>query len=205
MEPLENPKFSRYFINPNGEDSIFKFYKLAQSSFWVEEEIDSELKKDSIQWLTIDPKIQHLIINQIAFFLIGDGRVNQTISEHICTNITDREVLLWYNFQKMMEDIHNIVYVKLADTYVSGANERRILFNTVENFPIIKNLIDWISKWLDESNDIHKLNDDTIQDLNDLKIFYTDCHKLVSIFNPTLSTKFTNLFNKLNKPKPALA
>ena len=156
-ESLEDSSNFRFFINPDDSNPIFKAYKKAKEIYWVEEEIDSELKKDTIQWPTIDPKIQHLIIHQVAFFLIGDGRVNQTISEHLNSRIVDREIQVWYNFQIMMEDIHNIVYVKLADTYVTDPRERKKIFNAVENFPIIKKKINWLKKWLGEGNDMHTL------------------------------------------------
>lgn len=194
IEQLENPIYSRYFINPDSNNVVFKAYKKAQESFWVEEEIDSELKKDSVQWSDVKDDVKKLIINQIAFFLIGDGRVNQTISDHIDSRITDKEVQVWYNFQKMMEDIHNIVYVKLADTYVTDLMERKKLFDTVENYPAIKIMIQWIEKWLGEGNDLHKLDKDTINELNLIK---------KNITNPDLLN--LSIFKKLDNHRPSLA
>lgn len=208
-EPLEDPKQYRYFINPDQKNLIFKAYKTAQENFWVEEDIDSELKKDSMQWKEVDPKIQDLIKHQVAFFLIGDGRVNQTISEHIDSRITDREVQTWYNFQKMMEDIHNITYVKLADTYIKDLNERKIIFNAVENYPVINRKINWIKKWLNEDNDVCKLSDDSIEALNELKSLYKDFKKTATkhgfVNNNDKSSKIKNLFRKLKQGKPQLA
>lgn len=152
MEPLEDTKLFRFFINPDPSNPVFKFYKKAQASFWVEEEIESELVKDTNVWSKVDKKIQELIKHQIAFFIIGDGRVNQTISEHLDSRIFDREVQLWYNYQKMMEDIHNIVYVKLADTYITNISERKKIFDAIENYPAINNKINWLKKWLGEDN-----------------------------------------------------
>lgn len=162
MEPLENTDNFRFFINPDISNPTFKFYKKAQASFWVEEEIESELVKDKNTWSKIDNKIQELIKHQVAFFIIGDGRVNQTISEHIDSRIFDKEVQLWYNYQKMMEDIHNIVYVKLADTYITNTAERKKIFDAVENFPAIRAKINWLKKWLGEGNDFHKLDPKTL-------------------------------------------
>lgn len=201
-EPLEDKKYYKLFINPDSSESIFKAYKKAQESFWVEEEIDAELKKDSINWPSIDPRIQNLIIHQIAFFLIGDGRVNQTISDHIESRITDREVLVWYNFQKMMEDIHNIVYVKLADAYVRDAKEKNKIFNAAENFPIIKKKINWLRKWLGENNDINKLEPDTVKSVIELKNAYL---AMSAIFKKEIPGDLNILFNKLDEPKPMLA
>lgn len=223
IESLEDPVHYRLFINPDPSDPVFKAYKKAQESFWVEEEIDSELKKDSDQWKDMDPGIQHLIIHQIAFFLIGDGRVNQTISDHIDSRITNREVLLWYNFQKMMEDIHNIVYVKLADTYIRNPQERIRIFNCVENYPVIGKKINWLKKWLGEGNDIHKLDPETIETIKKLKNFYLGVSNFVhtsesgnksdqiSKLDQTgrsdsrIPEEFSILFNKLEIPRPSLA
>lgn len=202
LEPLEDPIYYRFFINPDDSNPVFKAYKRAKEIYWVEEEINSELKKDTSQWETLDPKIQHLILHQVAFFLIGDGRVNQTIFEHLDSRITDREVQVWYNFQKMMEDIHNIVYVKLADTYVKDPRERRKIFNAVENYPIINKKINWLKNWLGEGNDIHRLDNETVKTMRDLKKFYLKFNKLANAKTPE---HFQKLFDKLDESKPLLA
>lgn len=219
-EPLEDINNYRLFINPNKENNIFKFYKEAQSTFWVEEEIESELNKDSLVWPLVDSKIQNLIKHQIAFFLIGDGKVNQTISDHIDSRITDREVLLWYNYQKMMEDIHNIVYVKLADTYITNSVEKKKIFDAVENYPIIKKKINWLAKWLEEGNDIRTSEENIkgIKQLAEQAVLYQnicstviknysdnkEMSNIVNIINKN-TKEMQNVINKINKPKPLLA
>lgn len=161
LEKIEDPQIYKYFIKPDKNDFAFSFYKKAQESFWVEEEIDSELKKDLVHWNTLDSKIKHLIIHQIAFFLIGDGIVNKTISENIDCRIQDRQIQLWYNFQKMMEDIHNIVYFKLCDTYITDPDEKNKILSAVENYPILEKKINWLNKWL-AYNEFHQLSENTL-------------------------------------------
>lgn len=198
IELLEDPNQYRLFINPDLNDPVFSAYKKAQESFWVEEEIDSELRKDQSQWEQLDPKIQDLILHQIAFFLIGDGRVNQTISDNIDSRITNREVLLWYNFQKMMEDIHNIVYVKLADTYIRSPAEKARIFNSVENYPIIAKKINWLKKELGEGNDLFRLESSTIVTLHKLRTRY-------SIEDDSGSDdEIRDLFRRLDESRPDL-
>lgn len=203
-EPLENINNYRYFIQPDKKNPIYETYLICQELFWVPDEINDALRKDSSNWENIDQKIKNLLIHQIAFFLIGDGIVNQTIANNIEPRITDREVQLWYNFQKMMEDIHNITYVKLADTYVLDPKERKIVFNAVENYPVIKRKTEWLAKWLG-NNDFHKLDNETINELKDLENIYQDLEKLsIKIHGNNKISKFKNLFTKLNEPKPLL-
>jgi len=207
-EPLEDPQLYRLFTEPDTNNPIYKAYKTAQEAFWTDEEVDGTLKIDAVQWPTIEPKIQHLVVHQVTFFLIGDGRVNQTISEHIDSRITDREVLVWYNYQKMMEDIHNVVYVKLVDTYITDPKERNKAFNAVNSYPIIGKKINWLKKWLGEGNDLHRLEDETVQTLKDLKQLYHQFSELSSKFtgnSAEVPQKFRNLFGKLDDPKPLLA
>lgn len=206
-EALEDPKHYRLFINPDTNDSVYRMYKDARDSFWIDEEIDSELRKDGAQWAELDPKIQDLIIHQIAFFLIADGRVNQTISDSIESRITNREVLLWYNFQKMIEDIHNIVYVKLADTYIRSPAEKVRVFNAVESYPVIGKKIDWIKHWLGEDNDIHRLDDTTVRTLGKLKQFCTgvmEQSRVLRDSEPELDPEILALWHRIDEPKPDL-
>jgi ribonucleoside-diphosphate reductase beta chain len=144
MEKLEDPKYFRYFIEPNQKNPIWKAYQQAKASFWVEEEIESELKKENVKALPIE--VQELLKHQLIFFLYGDGKVNETISEHIESRITDRELMTWYNFQKMVEDIHNITYVKLVDAYITDSKEREKMFGSIENYPSINKKINWVKQ-----------------------------------------------------------
>lgn len=204
-EVIEDPRVYKYHIDPDRSNKIFDMYKKTQELFWVEEELDIELKTDAINWPNIDPKIKHLIVHQVAFFLIGDGRVNQTISDHIDSRIKDRELQTWYNFQKMMEDIHNITYVKLADAYVSNAKERKIVFNAVENYPVIRRKIEWLKKWLSEGNDLHRLEEDTVNELKKIRIFYNKFKELNNfIENESKIIIEPEIFKRLDEPKATL-
>lgn len=206
MEELENPQNERLFIISDESNPVYKYYKLAQGSFWVEEEVDSELLKDISVWPGVDPKIQYLIKHQIAFFIIADGIVNKNISEYIESDITDREVQLWYNFQKMMEDIHNMVYVKLADNYIRDSEERKQMFNSIETFPAIKKKINWIKKWLG-SNSL-KLDPEDLEIVRQFKNICIQNLELLNSLNKSeikISKKIKKFIKKLDSPKTPLS
>lgn len=47
-----------------------------------------------------------------------------------------------------IENIHSEMYSLLIDTYVDSENERRFLFNAIENLPCVKKKADWALKWI---------------------------------------------------------
>jgi ribonucleoside-diphosphate reductase beta chain len=203
MEQLEDPKFSRLFIIPDINNPIFSIYKKLQENFWIEEEIDTELKKDEAQFQSLDPKIKKLVKFLVAFFVVGDGRVNDTISEHFDSKITDRELLTMYNWIKANEDTHNLTYVRLADAYIKDKAEKDFIFNSVENYPVIRNKINWVKKWLGEGNEFHKLSNNTI---NSLKEISKRLQATYSSLNVDSSVpELDDIVDKLNQKKVPLA
>ena len=209
IEPLEDPKNARLFIIADKQVPEFKAYLQAKENFWTEDEINASLKTDSAQIESLEQKILFLIKHQIAFFIIGDGKVNEIIECYLSSRITDREVQTWYNFQESMEDIHNLTYMKLFDTYVTEPNEREVILNAVDSYPIIGRKIDWLKKWLGDDNDIHKLNDPTIESIKELRNVYLKSLEFSKGFvvdsEVEIPEHLQTLFQKLDEPKPLLA
>ena len=59
---------------------------------------------------------------------------------------------LFYNFQKMMEDIHSITYETLLETYITDSDKKHKFKNAIENIPAITKKAIWASKWIDDKN-----------------------------------------------------
>jgi ribonucleotide reductase beta subunit family protein with ferritin-like domain len=214
-EFVENIEEYRYTVLPIKRWSEWKAYKKAQESFWTEEEIDSELMKDPKDWKTLDDPIKHFIEYILAFFAVSDGIVNETLTEQIIGRIQTREIKLWYDFQIMMEDIHNIVYSKLIDVYFEDEIKKNQVFKAMENYPAIKRKIKWVRKWLGKDNELHQLSAKTMQSVKQLisdeqDDSSFDLDRSQDSQNSQNSQNSQSLrievfFEKLHKPQPTLA
>ncbi len=51
-----------------------------------------------------------------------------------------------------MEQIHSETYSLLIDTYIKSTEEKRYLFNAINNIPIIRKKADWALKWINDDN-----------------------------------------------------
>ncbi len=192
MEQIENVENGRYTVLPIKDEASWNSYKKAQELFWVDEEVEKLLVKDAEDWKTLDSGIQHLIKYILAFFAISDGIVNENLTEEIVSRIAIREIKMWYDFQIMMEDIHNTVYSKLIDAYITDPVEKHRTFNAIENFPSIKNKINWVRRWLGNKNDLHKLQPESMKCLRELR-------------RAPISEPMLELFEKMEVPQPDLA
>lgn len=202
QEYLTNPALSRYAIFPLSPmfKGAYEYYKNAKSSFWVEQEIDQELAKDPKDWATLDEPIKNFIKHILAFFAASDGIVRETITEHFSNNITVLEIKFWYDFQVMMEDIHNIVYSKLIEEYIRDENERNSLFHALTTFPTISRKISWIRKWLGTS-ELRNLSSSNWTALGKLVNVYKQCQASFGVS----SREVDALVDMLEAPRVSLA
>ena len=112
-------------IFPIKNNDIFQMYNKARSCFWIEKELD--FSKDKFDW---DNKLsndeRYFLSNILAFFAQSDQIVNINLEERFMEDVEylpkDMKIYtkLFYNFQKMMEDIHSITYETLLETYITN-------------------------------------------------------------------------------------
>lgn len=143
-------------IFPIQNQQIYNFYELARSCFWIEKELD--FSKDKHDWDTkLKPEEQFFISNILAFFAQSDQIVNINLEERFMEDVNELPkdikvyTKLFYNFQKMMEDIHSITYETLLELYISDNNEKKKFKNAIINIPTIKKKSDWASKWINDT------------------------------------------------------
>ncbi len=134
---------------------IYEMYNKARSCFWIEKELD--LSKDKYDWdnkLNNDEK--EFLSNILAFFAQSDQIVNLNLEERFMEDIeilpNDMKIYikLFYNFQKMMEDIHTITYETLLDTYITNMELKKKFKNAIEYIPAITKKANWAKKWIDD-------------------------------------------------------
>ena len=127
---------------------VWNMYKKSVDCFWRAEEID--LSKDLDSWIKLTPEEQQFIKMIIAFFAASDGIVVENLGMRFMSDVQLPEARAFYGFQIAMENIHSEVYSLLIDTYVKKPDEKKTLFEAIDNFPCIKKKADWAIKWIND-------------------------------------------------------
>lgn len=188
----------RYAILPIKYNKIWEIYKTAQQLFWIEDEINKDLEDDLIHLPKIPEKVMHYLKYILGNFAVGDGLVNDNISKYITVRIGVREILFVLNIQKTIEDIHNITYSILVQTYVSNETERQKLLDSTRYYPSIQRKIQWVKKWLKHENETHRLSESARNALFQLEAMWFGLKQ-------SESKDVEKLFAKLHTTRPPLA
>lgn len=149
-EPLLQDVAGRFTLFPLKYHDIWQFYKKAQSSFWVAEEV--KLEDDKVDWMKLTDDERRFISHVLAFFAASDGIVNENLLERFSAEVKAPEARCFYGFQIMIENIHSEMYSMLIDTYISDAEEKSRMFNAIEEFDFIKKKADWAMRWISDEN-----------------------------------------------------
>lgn len=143
-------------IFPVRNATLYDLYKKAKGCFWDVSELD--LSKDKMEWHTkLSKDEQFFIENILAFFAQSDQIVNINLEERFMKDVDTLPddigiyTKLFYNFQKMMEDIHSITYETLLDTYIVDKTKSLFLKNAISTIPAIKKKAKWATKWIDST------------------------------------------------------
>jgi ribonucleoside-diphosphate reductase subunit M2 len=141
------PSQRRYILYPIKYTDLWEFYKVAENSFWVAEEIN--LSTDLDDWnnkLNDDERfyVEHIL----AFFSQADGIVNENLLERFEREVQVIEAQYFYRYQGMMENIHAETYALFIKTYISDEQRQEYLFNAIDNVPCIKRKADWALKYI---------------------------------------------------------
>jgi ribonucleotide reductase beta subunit family protein with ferritin-like domain len=145
---LENP--GRFVLFPIKYHDIWEMYKKQVASFWTSDEID--LTHDLSDWERLNENERHFIKHVLAFFAASDDIVLENLAQKFCSEIQIPEARCFYGFQIAMENIHSETYSLLIDTYIKNSNEKHLLFNAIENIPVIKKKAEWAIKWINNEN-----------------------------------------------------
>lgn len=145
-EPILNEE-RRLTVFPIKHKNIWKEYKKQLAAFWQPDEVD--FSKDRTDFETLNEHEQHFLKYVLAFFAASDGIVNFNLEKRFTQEIENMEILIAYDYQKMMENIHGEVYSLMLDGIISDPKEREHLFHAIETIRPIKNMKDWAFKWIE--------------------------------------------------------
>jgi ribonucleoside-diphosphate reductase beta chain len=145
-EPIlqEERKFT---VLPIKYKAVWDMYKTQLACFWKPEEIDITKDKEDFEKLP-EPQ-QHMLKRVLAFFAASDGIVNFNLEERFVREIKNTEIIITYDFQKMMENIHGETYSLMLDNLIDSKDEREHLFNAIKTIPSVKKMSDWAFKWIE--------------------------------------------------------
>jgi ribonucleotide reductase beta subunit family protein with ferritin-like domain len=146
MEYLLNPNNNSLTIYPIKNEDIWNSYKTQQAAFWTAEEID--FSKDYEHYQKLNNDEQHFIKMILAFFAASDTLININLGERFINEIQIREAIVTYNFQMMIENVHNETYSLMIDNIIKNSDEKFKLFNAIKEYECINKKASWVQKWI---------------------------------------------------------
>ena len=149
IEPLLTQDDNRFVMFPIIHHDIWEMYQKQVDCFWRPEEID--LSKDSSHWEGLNKDERYFISCILAFFAASDGIVLENLAQRFMLDVQISEARAFYGFQIAMENIHSHTYSNLIETYIKDKEEKKKLFNAINNFPCIKKKSDWSQKWIHDN------------------------------------------------------
>jgi ribonucleotide reductase beta subunit family protein with ferritin-like domain len=149
-EYLLNAENNRLTVYPIRNPEIWNEYKTQQALFWTAEEID--FSHDYDDFMKLNKNEQHFIKMVLAFFSSADTIVNINIGERFSKDVKIREAIVCYDWQKMIENIHNETYSLQIENIVRDPEEKTQLLEAVKNYECIAQKAEWAVKWIESTD-----------------------------------------------------
>lgn len=139
----------RNSIFPLRYPEIFDYWLLWNALHWIAEEVDmTKDKADYDNKLTKGDKVA--IRNILAWFLVGDEIVLGVLEDSIIPLVEVKEIKFVYRGMQEIECVHSHSYSIQAQTILSD-QERDEAFDCLKNYPVIKEMKEWVDKNLSNS------------------------------------------------------
>lgn len=146
---LENEENNRLSALPVRFADIYEMYNKHVAMFWTVDEV--QLSQDLEHWeQTLTDAERQFIKMILAFFAVADGLVNANLDERFIKEIRVKEAQIFYAFQEMMENVHNVMYGTLIQAYIKSQPEARALLDSIKNYPVIAKKCAWCTKWIEQ-------------------------------------------------------
>jgi ribonucleotide reductase beta subunit family protein with ferritin-like domain len=148
LEDLTNKEKEKFNVSSIDYPNVWALYKEQQNFYWTAEELD--FSKDYDDFITLTKDEQNIIKMILGFFSNADGIVNFNIGSRILEEITIIEIKMAYQFQMMIENVHNETYSLMINTLIKDTKEKEYLVNSIKTIPCIKLMSDWALKWVND-------------------------------------------------------
>lgn len=167
LEEIELETESRSAALPVKYQHIYELYKKQEANFWTDVDIEMDMRQDPIDRKKVSPEMRRLFDYIQAFFAVSDFVVNETVGEKILQRIKSTDIIILYNYQMAMENIHSITYAKILDNAIRDPAEKQTILHEAMSIPTIKRKIDWVRKWT-EVSEFEGLDSDLIKGIREL-------------------------------------
>ena len=143
-------------LRPMRYPQFFDMYKDSIKNTWTVDEIDF-----SDDLVDLDRKLlpaeKHMVSRLVAFFATGDSIVSNNLVLNLYSHINSPEARMFLSRQLYEEALHVQFYLTLLDNYIPDMKEREAAFAAVENIPSIKAKADFCFKWMDQIQEIDRI------------------------------------------------
>ena len=139
-------------IFPIKNQEIWDRYKLHIQAFWTPEEVS--LHDDIRDLQTLNDGEKRFIKHVLAFFANSEAMINENLASRFYKEILIPEARCFISMQMLNESIHAEMYGLQIEAYVKDSNEKDMLFDAIKNVPCINHKAQWVSKWLNGSQNL---------------------------------------------------
>jgi ribonucleotide reductase beta subunit family protein with ferritin-like domain len=147
-EYILNSENNRLTIYPIKHIDIWNCYLKQVASFWTPGELDFSKDHDDYK-NKLNENEQYFIKMILAFFSSADTIVNINLGERFIQEVKIKEAIVCYDFQKMMENIHNETYSLQIENIIKNPEEKEKLLKAVEHFDCIAEKANWAVGWIE--------------------------------------------------------
>lgn len=123
---------------------------------WTVQEISFSTDKADLRDKLTTAEHQ-LIAYLIAFFATGDQIVANNVVLTLYRHVNSPEARVYYSRQAFEESLHIHFYKTLLEEYVPDPQQQMDAFAAIETIPSIKQKAQFCFKWMDQMNDIPRL------------------------------------------------
>ena len=139
-------------IFPIKHQEIWDRYKQHISAFWTTEEVS--LQDDLRDLETLNEGEKHFIKHVLAYFANSEAMINENLASRFYKEILIPEARCFISMQMLNESIHAEMYGLQIEAYVKDSKEKDMLFDAIQNVPCINHKAQWVSKWLNGSQNL---------------------------------------------------
>lgn len=147
LRPSRYPQFLKAF--EEGHDSN---HWTIQEISWTTDISDLREKLTSAE--------RHIVSRLVAFFATGDQIVSNNVVLSLYKHVNSPEARIYYSNQMVEEANHIMFYKKLLEQYVPDPEEQIAAFDAIKTIPSIKKKGEFCFKWMDQMNNIDRLETD---------------------------------------------
>jgi ribonucleotide reductase beta subunit family protein with ferritin-like domain len=137
---------TRYALLPIVNHDTWVYVERSYAMYWVAGEIERDLAFDLNDIEKLSEGERRLLFMTLSFFATGDYIVNQNLNSSFYDDVEsvgNLEAVHFYDYQRMIENVHSLTYSKLLEAYVKDNKEKMELINGIKNNTNIKNKAEW--------------------------------------------------------------